>query len=56
MSMMKCNHCTELVDTDDDPDSLEFVEDECYCSCCRYLIETVIDNAVLSMLKDTEHG
>lgn len=37
MSMMRCNDCERLVDTDDDPDSLYVVDhdDQCICEHCR---------------------
>lgn len=35
MSMMRCDICRELCDTDCDPDSLYVIDDECICWNCR---------------------
>lgn len=37
MSAMLCKFCRNLVDTDDDPDSLYVVDhaDDCVCKWCR---------------------
>lgn len=36
MSAMLCKFCRNLVDTDDDPDSLYVVgHDDCVCKWCR---------------------
>lgn len=35
MSMMLCDHCKDLVDTDGDPDSLYVKDAECLCRLCR---------------------
>lgn len=35
MSMMRCDECERLVDTDDDPDSLYVKKRECLCKGCR---------------------
>lgn len=35
MSMMLCTLCGDLVDTDDDPDSLYVTDGKCFCWECR---------------------
>lgn len=43
MSMMRCAHCTRLIDTDDEPEF--FVEDgRCLCEACRAELELEIDD------------
>lgn len=37
MSMMRCDRCQKVIDTDDDPDSLYETEDGCICERCREL-------------------
>jgi len=43
MSIMRCDDCERLVDTDDDPDSLYIQGKECLCITCRSRMETEID-------------
>lgn len=35
MSMMKCDNCEVLIDTDSDPESLYVVDIKCFCLDCR---------------------
>ena len=35
MSMMLCNLCDGFIDTDEDPESFEFIEGKCVCESCR---------------------
>lgn len=58
MCMMKCNECAEFVNTDDDPDSMDFsgYEDKCICETCREAIEEFNTGGDMYASDRAEHG
>jgi hypothetical protein len=40
VSMMRCDHCESVVDTDEDLESLYVLGYACMCEACRELMES----------------